>query len=82
MPVVVKFLANEVVCTDMTNLSNEEMRILAAKGYKRICLVSVPPILGVTVGGLLVAWNEPLLPAAEQRAELAMKAAALKFAIW
>jgi hypothetical protein len=47
-----------------------------------MCLVAVPPILGVGVGGLVVAWKQTPLPAAELRAGYVMKAAAMKFATW
>jgi hypothetical protein len=82
MPRLVKFLNNEVVCTDIEAASFEDAKALAAKGYARACLVSVPPILGVEVGGLIVAWKQAPAPAAEQRADLAMKSAALKYASW
>lgn len=82
MPVAVQFLANAVVCIDASRALNEDMKAMAAKGYQRICLVSVPPILGVSVGGLALAWSQPLPPAAEARAKLAMTAAAMKFATW
>jgi hypothetical protein len=82
MPLVVKFLNNEVACVNAGEALNEDMKAMAVKGYRRVCLVAVPPILGVAVGGLALAWIQPLQPAAEERAALAMKAAALKFATW
>jgi len=82
MPFLVQFLANEVVCLDSNRAVNEDMRVLSAKGYERLCLVAVPPIIGISVGGLMVAWKTPLMPASEQRASYAMKAAAMKFATW
>lgn len=82
MALLVKFLGNEVVCVDASSAINEDAQALAAKGYERICLVSVPPILGVGVGGLLLAWKQEPLVAAEQRAGYAMKAAAMRFATW
>jgi hypothetical protein len=82
MPFLVKFLANEVVCSDTAEAVNDDARALAAKGYQRICIVAVPPILGVGVGGLVVAWKQALLPAGELRAGYAMKAAAMTFATW
>ena len=82
MPVLVRFLANEVVCADAASMINEDARALAGKGYARLCLVAVPPILGVEVGGLVVVWKQAPLPQAELRAGYAMQAAALKFATW
>jgi hypothetical protein len=83
MPMLVRFLMNEVVCTDTaTGAVNEDAKALAAKGYQRECLVSVPPILGVGVGGLVVAWKVAPSPAAEVRAGLVMRTAALKYATW
>jgi len=82
MPIMVRLLANEVVCVDSDRVFNDDMKALAAKGYKRICLVIVPPVLGVSVGGLAVAWFQPLLPATEAKAKLTMIASAMKFATW
>jgi len=82
MPLLVKFLANEVACVDAAHAVNEDTRAMAAKGYQRVCLVAVPPILGVQVGGLIVAWKQPPLPAAELRAGYVMKSAAMKYAAW
>jgi hypothetical protein len=82
MPIVVRFLDNEVTCADAAQTFNEDMRAMAAKGYTRVCIVAVPPILGVEVGGLALAWKQALSPAAEAKAKLAMKTAALKFATW
>jgi len=82
MPWLVKFLSNEVVCVNTTAAVNEDSRALAAKGYQRSCWLAVPPILGVQVGGLVVAWKQPPLPAAEQRAGYVMKAAAMRYASW
>jgi hypothetical protein len=82
MPLLVMFLANQVICTNTAELVNEDALALSARGYVRSCLVAVPPILGVEVGGLVAAWKTPLTPAAEQRAGYALKAAAMKFATW
>jgi hypothetical protein len=82
MPLLVRFLSNDVVCSDTGSAVNEDARALAAKGFARMCLVAVPPILGVGVGGLVVAWKQTPLPAAELRAGYVMKAAAMKFATW
>ena len=82
MPLLVMFLANQVICSNTSELVNEDSTALAAKGFTRTCFVAVPPILGVEVGGLLAAWKTPLMPAAEQRAGYALKAAAMKYATW
>ncbi len=82
MPTLVKFLSNEVVCVVAADALNEDVRALAVKGYQRVCMVSVPPILGVGIGGLMVAWKQALMPTNEQRVGLVMKSAALKFATW
>jgi hypothetical protein len=82
MPLLVRFLANDVVCFDTANAVNDDARTLDAKGYKRACMVAVPPILGVGVGGLVVAWKTPLLATAETRAGYVMKAAAMNYATW
>jgi hypothetical protein len=82
MPMLVAFLENDVVCDDTEHAVNEDARALHLKGYTRLCLVSVPPILGVAVGGLMVAWRTPLLPAAEVRAGVVLKAAARNYATW
>jgi hypothetical protein len=82
MALLVKFLANEVVCMDTATAVNVDSRALAAKGFARLCFLAVPPILGVNAGALVVAWHTPLLEEAEYRAGIAMKSAALKFATW
>jgi hypothetical protein len=82
MPFLVKFLANEVVCDNTADTVNDDARAMAEKGYQRICVVAVPPILGVGVGMLVVAWKTSPLPAAETRAGYVMKAAALNYATW
>jgi len=82
MPLVVQFLSNESVCMDTSLAINDDMRTLDAKGYKRVCIVAVPPILGVSVGALVLAWMQALTPIAEGRAKITMTAAAMKFASW
>jgi hypothetical protein len=82
MPFLVQFLGNEVVCSDTATAVNEDARALSAKGFERICMVAVPPILGVSVGALVAAWKQPLLPAAEKRAGYVLKSAAMSFATW
>lgn len=82
MPILVKFLSNEPVCVDASAAVNEDARAMAAKGYQRLCMVAVPPIIGASVGGLVVAWKLPPLPAAEQRAGYVMRTAAMGFATW
>jgi hypothetical protein len=82
MPLLVQFLNNEVVCADTAKSLNGDATALSSKGYERMCMVSVPPILGIGVGALIIAWKKALPPAAEARADLVMKTAALKFASW
>ena len=82
MPIVVQLLANDAVCLDVSKTFNDDMKAMLAKGYQRVCMVMVPPILGVSVGGLILAWFQPLLPAAEAKAKLTMTAAAMRFATW
>jgi hypothetical protein len=82
MPFLVAFLANEVVCSDAETAVNEDARALAVKGFTRICMVAVPPILGVSVGAVVVAWKQSPLPAAEKRAGYVLKAAAMSYASW
>ena len=82
MPMLVKFLANEPVCTDTAVAINDDAKALGAKGYQRVCMIDVPPILGIGIGGLVVAWKQPPLASTEQRAGIAMKSAAMKFATW
>ena len=82
MPLVVKLLANEVVCEDVSRGLNDDFKAMAAKGYIRVCIVTVPPILGVTVGALALAWFQALLPNAEAKAKLTMQQTAMKLATW
>jgi hypothetical protein len=82
MDKVIRFLRNDVVCVDTQNGPSADMQALFAANYLRACMVAVPPILGTSVGGLVVAWKTPLPPPVEQRAGLAMTAAAMSFATW
>jgi hypothetical protein len=77
-----RFLRQEVVCRDTAESASEELKALAVNGYTRACMVEVPPVLGVGVGALLVAWKAALSPAAEARAGLSMSAEAMKLASW
>lgn len=79
---LVRFLKNEVVCFDLSAAASEDSKAMFAAGYTRACLVQVPPVLGVGVGGLMIGWKSALIPAAEHRAGLVMTAAAMKFAVW
>ena len=45
-------------------------------------MVSVPPIITLTVGALIVAWKTPLPPVAEQDLARVIQRAALDFASW
>jgi len=82
MPIVVQLLSNDAVCLDIGKTFNDDMKMLASKGYERVCMVLVPPILGVSVGALVLAWFQPLTPQAEAKAKIAMIAAAMRFATW
>ena len=82
MPFLVHFLANETVCLDTAAGKSEDIAALAAKGYQRMCMVSIPPILGATLGALVVAWRGPLPPVSEGRIGLVMRSAALSYATW
>ena len=82
MKLILAFLDKDPACTDTNQAVNDDFAELKTQGYTRACLISVPPILGVLVGGLVVAWRLPLTPAAEARATVAMRTAALKFATW
>jgi len=82
MPILVKFLSNEVACQDTADAVSIDGIALAQRGYVRLCLVAVPPILGINVGALALAWFVALSRVGEDRASIAMKSAALRFATW
>jgi hypothetical protein len=82
MPRLVAFLANETVCANAAESYNDDARELTKFGYVRICMIAVPPLLGVSLGGLIVAWKIAPTPSAEQRAHVVIRAAALKYADW
>lgn len=82
MATLVRFLRNEVVCLDTAQSPIDEARALLAAGYVRACAVEVPPVLGVGVGALLIAWKTTPPPSAETRAGLVMTQAAMTFASW
>jgi len=81
---LVKFLRNEPVCADISvNSKNFEVAAAARKyGLTYACIVQVPPIIGVMVGGLFVAWTERPDTVTEEQAKIRMTQAALKYAIW
>jgi hypothetical protein len=79
---IARFLANEVICMDTSKAVNEEAKALHAAGYTRVCMVQVPPVLGVGVGALIVAWKVALDPNAELRAGLSMSSQSMKLATW
>lgn len=82
MSIVIKFLRNEVVCGDTRDRPSADMSALYAAGYMRVCLVVVPPVLGSSVGVLMLGWKDALMPAVEDRSETVMLTYALKFATW
>ena len=82
MTAVIRFLHNEVVCGDTKGRASADLQALAAAGYPRACFVAVPPVLGTSVGALLVAWRVALSLPAEQRAGIVLTTAAMTFANW
>ena len=82
MQKVITFLQNDVVCANTDEGANEDFHAMYVAGFVRACIVAVPPILGVTVGALVVAWKTAPLAAAEQRAGIALTKAAMTFAKW
>lgn len=82
---LVRFLRNEVVCLDVdTQAPNPEAQAAAKKfNIVRVCMIEVPPIIGVTIGALVVCWQDPPPDEGlENQARIIMGDAALKFAVW
>jgi len=61
---------------------NEEEKALLALGMKRRCVIAVPPVLGELVGGLGLAWRQPLGPEAEAGATGLLYQAASELTDW
>lgn len=78
-----QFMMNHPVCFDVSvDSKSVERQAEAALGIKRACIVAVPPIIGVLIGGLYVGWKQPPLPALERKATAAMLDAAMRYATW
>ena len=79
-----KFLRNEAFCFEISSGNkNPEVTVAARKyGVTYACMVAVPPIIGVLVGGLTVTWRERPDQIAEDQAKIQITQAALKYAVW
>jgi hypothetical protein len=79
---LVGLMEGKPICRDIIGNDGEEERLLAGLGMKRRCYVAVPPVLDALVGGLMVAWREPLGLEAESGAMRVLYQAATKLASW
>jgi hypothetical protein len=78
-----ELIEGRIKCAIISSDSRQtERRVEAALGMTRICVCSVPPILGIFVGALIAGWKQPLSIDAELGAGQALKAAAMKLAVW
>jgi hypothetical protein len=71
-----------VACRDINARDGVEDQELGALGLKRRCYVAVPPVLDALVGGLLIAWREPVSAEAEAGASRLLYQAASQLASW
>jgi hypothetical protein len=80
---LIEFLRNDPVCFALDReLSNAEAAAQYRRGIRYGCVVAVPPIVGVTIGGLFLGWRTQPLPGLQRRAQVIMSDAAISFAVW
>ena len=80
---LLKLIEGEVLCLDLAADSPTEIgRADYAQGLRRRCIVTVPPVLDVTVGLLSVGWRLPLLPRAERARLGYLRESAKQMARW
>lgn len=78
---LINLIEGRPICHDLPD-GNEEEKALAAQGMKRRCVIAVPPVLGQLVGGLSLAWRQPLSAEAEAGAGRLLYQAAARLATW
>lgn len=69
-------------CGDIDAQDGEEEQMLARLHMQRRCYIAVPPVLNILVGGLMIAWRQPLGAEAESGAMRVMYQAATQLASW
>ena len=79
---LIALIEGRVVCRDISAQDGEEDRALAALNMRRRCSVAVPPVLDALVGGLFVAWRQPLPREAEEGVGRVLYQAASSLATW
>jgi hypothetical protein len=81
---LVKFLRNEPTCFSVNPGTPNAEGAAAAARYQivRLCMIQVPPLFGVMVGALVIAWQEPPDLTTEAQAKLVMEDHAMRLAVW
>jgi len=79
---LIRFLRNEVACFALVHVGNAEVQRRLKDGITYGCIVEVPPIVNVSVGGLFLGWKQKPDDETARRTEVIMTDAAFRFAIW
>jgi hypothetical protein len=78
---VIDLIEGKPICQNLPD-GNEDETTLAALGMRRRCFIAVPPVLGLLVGGVMLAWREPLSAEAEAGAARELYQIATELASW
>jgi hypothetical protein len=78
---VIDLIEGKPICQDLPD-GNEDEKALAELAMRRRCFIAVPPVLGQMVGGLALAWREPLSAEAEAGATRELYQIAAVLASW
>lgn len=79
--IIIRLLANEVVCYDVTD-GGGEVRAEERAGFKRACVVVIPPLPNQLVGALWLGWKKVLEPDHENHVQYLMHQTATELATW
>jgi hypothetical protein len=79
---LINLIEGQPICRDIVANDGDEQQMLARLSMKRRCYVAVPPLLGTLVGGLTLAYRQPLGTEAETGATQLVYQAATRIATW
>ena len=79
---VVELIEGRVSCRDISLQDGAEEQELARLGLRRRCYLAVPPLLGMVVGGIEIAWAVPPPAEREAGAGRLLYQAATELATW
>jgi hypothetical protein len=80
---VVDFIEGQPSCANLSiNDAVPQRRDEATLGIQRMCVIAVPPVMGVLVGAMFVGWKQPLEPNNEAAASQILRGEAMRLATW